>query len=416
MSTREARRRARRGAPAEEVQFPVTPMLDMAFQLLAFFILTFQSPTSETRLDLYLPTVPAALPGASTGQARVTPPRRSELDLENDLRIRAEADDLGDLKSLRLGDSPVPDVEALADRLRRYQSVLNGRPLRVRLSADDRLRYEVAARIIGACNALGGRLDQAGRPRHARGAGGRAMIFRRLVRGFASLSHWMRGLIFRDCLARGALLILTLGSSSVADDAPLSLADLEAYREALETKPAPTVPSVRFRDLWDRPEVYLGKPVGVEGRVARVFHQARVGEFPPLAEAWIVSDVGDPFCVVFPSARGEPAVGSRARFVGTFLKKIRYRGADADRVAPLVVGPDAPAPETLGGSIPEVPSWSTADWLMGLAAAAVVSMALARRHFARPDATRSRIDPSPRFVDGWSVEDAPGGLADDEPR
>ena len=141
--------------PAEEVQFPVTPMLDMAFQLLAFFILTFQSPTSETRLDLYLPAVPAALPGADRGQARVTPLRRTELDLENDLRIRAEADDLGDLKSLRLGDSILPGIDALADRLRRYQSVLDGRPLRVRLSADDRLRYEVGAKIIGACNAVG---------------------------------------------------------------------------------------------------------------------------------------------------------------------------------------------------------------------------------------------------------------------
>ncbi|WP_435010245.1 ExbD/TolR family protein [Tundrisphaera lichenicola] len=155
MSTREGRRRARRGAPAEEVQFPVTPMLDMAFQLLAFFILTFQSPTSETRLDLYLPVASVALPGAEQGQARSSTPRRPDLDLENDLRIRAQSDDLGDLKTLQLGDSTVPDIEALADRLRRYRSVLDGRPLRVRLTADDRLRYEIAAKIIGACNAVG---------------------------------------------------------------------------------------------------------------------------------------------------------------------------------------------------------------------------------------------------------------------
>jgi biopolymer transport protein ExbD len=141
--------------PAEDVQFPVTPMLDMAFQLLAFFILTFQSPTSETRLDLYLPTTPAALPGSPRGQARMTPPRRNEIDLENDLQIRAEADDLGDLKSLRVGDSLLPDADALGELLRRYRSVLDGRPLRVRLSADDRLRYEIAARLIGACNAVG---------------------------------------------------------------------------------------------------------------------------------------------------------------------------------------------------------------------------------------------------------------------
>ncbi len=155
MSRPERRRRARTGGRVEEVQFPVTPMLDMAFQLLAFFIFTFQSPTTETRLDLYLPTVPVALPGSPRGQARTTPPRRADLDLENDLLIRVEADDLGDLKSIRLGESPLADLEALADRLRRYAGVLEGRPLRVRIAADDRLRYEVAARIIGTCNAVG---------------------------------------------------------------------------------------------------------------------------------------------------------------------------------------------------------------------------------------------------------------------
>lgn len=148
-------RSSRRRADPIEVQFPVTPMLDMAFQLLAFFVLTFQAPTGETRLDLYLPTTPAALPSADRGQARDAPARRADLDLENDLRIRAEADDLGELKSIRLGDSPLPDLDALADRLRRYASVLDGRPLRVRLIADDALRYEVAARLIGICNSVG---------------------------------------------------------------------------------------------------------------------------------------------------------------------------------------------------------------------------------------------------------------------
>jgi biopolymer transport protein ExbD len=155
MSRAQGRRERKQGESPENVQFPVTPMLDMAFQLLAFFILTFQSPTSETRLDLYLPTTPVALPGSPQGQARATPPRRTDLDLENDLRIRAEADDLGDLKSLKLGDTLLPDLEALGDRLRRYSVVLDGRPLRVRLLADDRLRYEEAARIIGTCNAAG---------------------------------------------------------------------------------------------------------------------------------------------------------------------------------------------------------------------------------------------------------------------
>ena len=50
-------------------------MLDMAFQLLAFFILTFKAPSAETHIDLYLPATPAALPSGPRGQARPSPSR-----------------------------------------------------------------------------------------------------------------------------------------------------------------------------------------------------------------------------------------------------------------------------------------------------------------------------------------------------
>jgi len=149
------RRRPGRLEMTEEVQFPVTPMLDMAFQLLAFFVLTFQSPTSETHLDLSLPANPAAMPAAARGQADPIRARREDSDLENDLWIRAEADDLGELRSLRLGEAVVPDLGTLGDRLRRYTKILEGRPLRVRLVADDGLRYEQAARVIATCSSAG---------------------------------------------------------------------------------------------------------------------------------------------------------------------------------------------------------------------------------------------------------------------
>lgn len=146
-------RRRRGGAPVE-VMFPVTPMLDMAFQLLAFFVLTFRPPTPETHIELELPTTPVALPGAPEGKV----PRTSlkiDADFENDLWIYIQANDLGDLKSIRLGDSDVPDLVTLGRRLKRYREILRNRPLRVRLAADDRLRYEEAARVLSVCDAAG---------------------------------------------------------------------------------------------------------------------------------------------------------------------------------------------------------------------------------------------------------------------
>lgn len=149
------RSRSYRPGPPDEIFFPAAPMLDMAFQLLAFFILTFKAPTAETHIELHLPATPAALPSSARGQARATSSRTVDADLENDLMIRAEADDLGDLKTIRLGDAVVPDLATLSDRLHRYIGLMGQRPLRVRLIADDRLMYEPAARIIAVCSAAG---------------------------------------------------------------------------------------------------------------------------------------------------------------------------------------------------------------------------------------------------------------------
>jgi biopolymer transport protein ExbD len=129
-------------------------MLDMAFQLLAFFILTF-NPSTETHLDLDLPATPAALPSAPRGDARPLPTRTVDSDLENDLLIRAEADELGDVKTIRLGEASLPDLATLGNRLKRYIELLEGRPLRVRLVADDGLRYEPAAQLIATCQTAG---------------------------------------------------------------------------------------------------------------------------------------------------------------------------------------------------------------------------------------------------------------------
>lgn len=146
-------RGSKRPRPPEDVAFPVTPFLDMAFQLLAFFILTFRSPSRESRIDLYLPTAPSTLPNAPRG--RVLAPRPDDSDLENDLQIRATADDRGGLSSLRLGETAVRDAGDLQERVRQYARLMSGKGLRVSFIAPDALRYEEAARIVGACEAAG---------------------------------------------------------------------------------------------------------------------------------------------------------------------------------------------------------------------------------------------------------------------
>lgn len=152
---------SRRPGPPDEVYFPVVPMLDMSFQLLAFFILTFQPPTSETRIDLMLPSAPLALP---RGPA-VSPEAADVVGLDADLVVSVRADSRGDLAALALAGATLSDIPALQGRLERYVSVVSPRPVRVVLQADDTLRYEVGARLIAACTTAGvGSVRLAGPP------------------------------------------------------------------------------------------------------------------------------------------------------------------------------------------------------------------------------------------------------------
>lgn len=147
----------RRPGPPEEVAFPVAPMLDMAFQLLAFFILTFQPASTELRIDLELPIANPSPPrmegGLAKSESRIaTVPK---IDISNDLRVTATAGEEGALVGLKLGLADVPDLSTLQDRLSRYRKLLDEKPLVVVLMADPRLRYDEAARIIAAAQAAG---------------------------------------------------------------------------------------------------------------------------------------------------------------------------------------------------------------------------------------------------------------------
>jgi len=207
-------------------------------------------------------------------------------------------------------------------------------------------------------------------------------------------------------------IVLSLGlcsASSRADAPAVSIADLAAYQAAIVAGPTPTATTpVTFRDLWDHPQTHQGTLVRVDGRVARLFRQPAVGQFPPLTEAWITSPLGEPTCLVFPSGAGRstPALGAQVRFAGTFLRLISYPGGDTKRVAPLIVGPGPPS-DLDPAAAPGGPSFGpifggdhAADWAIGLAAALGVAGVLARRHLNRPLVVAPPVGPAPTFLDG----------------
>jgi hypothetical protein len=238
----------------------------------------------------------------------------------------------------------------------------------------------------------------------------------------------------------------------------LNLSDLPRYRAALDGKSvaenasASLAPvAVRFRDLWIQPTRFLGRRVIIHGRVERVFRQPAVGSFPPLAEVWIASPAGDPFCTVFAlaepsseqaeksgatlghsgphplrrasSLRLAPDIGQSVEFTGTFLKMVSYAASDGKRVAPLVVGDQPPRHEaavaqtdgapsarqhaakvfrTIGGNDAEAPydrwtslgaSWPIALVLGTLAAGVIASLHLRTMVRSRRSLGRHREPP-----------------------
>ena len=222
----------------------------------------------------------------------------------------------------------------------------------------------------------------------------------------------------------GLILVLLLVAAVRADDPPVSIADLAGYRVALAAPAAPRdATPATFRDLWEHPEGHQGRLVRVEGRLARLFRQPAVGQFPALAEGWITSPLGEPICAVFPTGAAVPATGAQVRFTGTFLRKITYAGGDAARVAPLIVGPQPPAVsgDDAGGSTfgPIFGGDHAADWGIGLAAALGVGWVLLRRHLTRPlPLAPPTVEPAPVFLDGGSTADPylddAGADADDD--
>jgi hypothetical protein len=202
--------------------------------------------------------------------------------------------------------------------------------------------------------------------------------------------------------------VLVAGSGLAAraeDDGPLTIADLPAYRAALEpTKPGDPPPEpATFRELWARPAESPGHRFEVGGRVERVFHQGPVGEFPALAEVWVVDSATDPLCLVFPDSPDRPAPkpGDSVKFAGTFLRRVRYRGGDADRLAPLIVGPGAPAVEARANPAnPPGMQGSSVDGLLVAVLGGIVVLVLLRVHLRRPPTAPIVEEPPPEFQDG----------------
>ena len=137
----------------EGVELNVTAMLDMAFQLLAFFILTFRPELSEPAVKLHLP--PAQPVAIGRGEL---PPGKELVDRShitpagiNTLRITLFSSS-GGLDRMTINGFPVETFEVLRDNMRKILADPDSPIEQVVVQASESLRYDEAMKVIGICS------------------------------------------------------------------------------------------------------------------------------------------------------------------------------------------------------------------------------------------------------------------------
>src|SRR6186997_2773392 len=104
------RRRVRRVRRTKEVELNLAAMLDMAFQILAFFILTFEPSPIEGQVRLHLPPPqPVTRPNATATPGN-DPSNKDPLAGLSTLVITVLADGKGDIAEIAIGDTPIPHL------------------------------------------------------------------------------------------------------------------------------------------------------------------------------------------------------------------------------------------------------------------------------------------------------------------
>jgi biopolymer transport protein ExbD len=140
------RRRSRRSA--ESVELNLAAMLDMAFQILVFFILTFSPMPIESQIAAMLPALgpvtQSMLPDVSGNAAAVQQP-----DDVRPVTVTVLASNAGSIRNLAVDRTIVPNLQALRDQLQRTTDGLV--PCSLVLQVDAKLHYQQLLHVVDAC-------------------------------------------------------------------------------------------------------------------------------------------------------------------------------------------------------------------------------------------------------------------------
>lgn len=153
-----------RSKPPNEskVSLPITPMLDMTFQLLFFFIINFNPADQEGQIEMALPSenITAAKdnkPDPSKGADK--DPLEFPSDLTVTVRTQRDGINDGEISALFVRnaegkESPVDGLEGLKADLKKRREELSQKD-NIKVQGDGKLKVRSLMKVMDACKAAG---------------------------------------------------------------------------------------------------------------------------------------------------------------------------------------------------------------------------------------------------------------------
>jgi biopolymer transport protein ExbD len=144
--------------PQADVELNMASMLDMAFQLLTFFILTFRPAPIEGQISLRLPPPQPVTKGVEPAGSDLTNTNPAK-GVET-LTISVFADKSGQIGSLGVGESGMPGsspdakLAALQSRLQEIFADKDNSFAQVIIQVGSPLRYEALMKVVDICTRL----------------------------------------------------------------------------------------------------------------------------------------------------------------------------------------------------------------------------------------------------------------------
>ena len=154
-------RKRRQNTPPTEPDLPITPMLDMSFQLMAFFILTFRPVPTEGQLALILPSIgqgepspsfdPTEKPDAYIVTVSPTGGVPSDISLQKD----------GELEAVTFKTSPQSQSKAMDDlyaalaKIVKDQKAANRKVPTLDIQFADEVRYQFVIKMLDDAKVAG---------------------------------------------------------------------------------------------------------------------------------------------------------------------------------------------------------------------------------------------------------------------